>query len=510
MAAEELGPWIDSAGQDGNRNSMQEFPCNGVQTSFNFNFAGGYIAASNVKAYVYDTVSGSKTDVSPVVLTGPNTIQVTPAPAAGNFLVVYRDTQKTVPLVDFANGAVLNEANLDLVAKQAVFNAAEMVDRFDEINATSADAIERSFAALNAANAAVATANSAAVAAGNAVSTANAANATAGEASENAADAVATANGIDAKATQAMEDAAAAEAAAQSAAEAAEAAALAASHATQKYDANAIPTTNLGDITVEGVGRMSWFNGAYAPNNLPFRYRPISQIGATYGTNTVTVNGGRGWRAYANECDIYLPATLVKTFQSFAVGNNAGGFVDGGAVGWHHVFVIRRDSDGKVDVCFDSAINAPNRPAGWTAYRRVGAFLLQGDATIRPVVTLGPDRFAWATSFDHVVNGPLTINASAVTLGVPPGVIIRAEVNVFLTNGTAAPISVQMYSTFYGTSSVGGRYSQFTSTPNASNSARVFVDTDTNRNVYYQSASGNNTTAGLYISLIGWQDFLTD
>ncbi|OZI20051.1 hypothetical protein CAL26_21085 [Bordetella genomosp. 9] len=208
MAAEELNPWINSAGQDGERNSMQEFPCDGAQTSFEFNFTGGYIDAANVKAYLYDMDSGIKTDVSPVVLTGPNTIEVTPAPAANFRLVVFRDTQKTVPLVDFSNGAVMNESNLDKIAKQAVFNAAEMVDRFDEINASSADAIERSFTALTTAQAAVSTAGTASTNASFALAASQTAANTANDAREDASQALATANGINGKAQQALDNSA--------------------------------------------------------------------------------------------------------------------------------------------------------------------------------------------------------------------------------------------------------------------------------------------------------------
>lgn len=203
MAAPELAPWINSAGEDGDRNSMQQFDGTGAQTSFDFNFAGGYIYATNVKAYLYDLASGLTSEVTPVVLTGPNTIFVSPAPAAvnvdrtaGQVLVVYRDTQKTVPLVDYTTGAVMNEENLDMSNRQAVFVAAEMVDRFDSINASSADAIERSFEALNKAEdaldaSAIAVSDSAA-----AVTTANAASTVANTALDIAEDAVAAATGL--------------------------------------------------------------------------------------------------------------------------------------------------------------------------------------------------------------------------------------------------------------------------------------------------------------------------
>lgn len=203
MAVPEIVPWIDSAGEGGLRNSMQMFDGNGSQTSFDFSFSGGYIFATDVKAYLYDLASGLTEAVDPVVLTGPSTIEVIPAPTAvnvgrtaGEVLVVYRDTQKTVPLVDYSTGAVMSEENLDMSNKQAVFVAAEMVDRFDAINASSADAIERSFEALTTAQAADAKSNTAIADSAAAVITANAAEVTAAEALQVAEDAVAAATGF--------------------------------------------------------------------------------------------------------------------------------------------------------------------------------------------------------------------------------------------------------------------------------------------------------------------------
>lgn len=237
MAANELIPWINSAGEGGVRNSMQEFPGAGTNGPFEFNFAGGTIDPSYVKAYRYDPVS-ALTYTQTLTFVGPNQVTTSDVIPVGQFVIVYRDTPKDQPLVNYSEGAVMDEANLDKSNQQAVFIAAEMLDRFDAINATSSDAINRSVQALNTANeaiadaeaaqtastAAVGTANSASTKADNAVATANDASATAhgidakaqtaldnsNSAVSTANAASATANGIDAKATQAMSDASAA------------------------------------------------------------------------------------------------------------------------------------------------------------------------------------------------------------------------------------------------------------------------------------------------------------
>lgn len=100
----------------------------GVKTAWEFNFAGGYISPEHVKAFTEDTVTGELV-IRPLTLIGPNTAEITPAVAAGLRLIVYRDTPKTAPLVDYSTGSILNESSLDKSNKQAVFIAAELADR---------------------------------------------------------------------------------------------------------------------------------------------------------------------------------------------------------------------------------------------------------------------------------------------------------------------------------------------------------------------------------------------
>lgn len=102
----------------------------GVQTIWNFTFAGGYIFPDHVKAYYLDA-DGERVPVivTEDMLIGEFQLQVTPAiPATATRFVIYRDTPKDLPLVDFADGAVVSEANLDRAAEQAIFCVAELLD----------------------------------------------------------------------------------------------------------------------------------------------------------------------------------------------------------------------------------------------------------------------------------------------------------------------------------------------------------------------------------------------
>ncbi|UCR90893.1 tail fiber protein [Brevundimonas phage AA] len=207
--------------------SINKFTGNGAQTSWNLNFSGGYIRREHVKAYT-QAADGQITELS-FTWSGPNTIVITPPVAMGVRLYVYRDTPKSGPLVDFTDGAIINEYDLDMLARQTVFATAEMVDRFADVavqsEATTAVAQEAllraadaqnkvalanstSAAALLAAQGAVSTAAAAETKANAAVATANSARDTANAASGKADTAIATANSASGKADSALSTAA--------------------------------------------------------------------------------------------------------------------------------------------------------------------------------------------------------------------------------------------------------------------------------------------------------------
>lgn len=182
--------------------SVHRFTGNGSRTDWEFNFTGGFIANADVKASVRSVTNLEvATDFDWV---GPNTIRIVPPVANGLRLTIYRDTPKILPLVDFVDGAIINEKNLDTNARQAIFAVAEMVDAFADVNDNSAAAIVTANLALATANAATQTSNAALNAAQGAVNTANAASAVAALASGKSDVAVATANSANTKADGAI------------------------------------------------------------------------------------------------------------------------------------------------------------------------------------------------------------------------------------------------------------------------------------------------------------------
>lgn len=142
----------------------QTYLGDGVQTEWSINFSGGYISSEHVKATLISP-EGVESDQA-FSFVGPFLLSITPAVADGWSIKFYRDTPKELPLVDYTDGAIVNEANLDKQSKQAIFSVAEMVDQFVEVEllvgTAAQDAADSALAALAAEEAAEASAASAA------------------------------------------------------------------------------------------------------------------------------------------------------------------------------------------------------------------------------------------------------------------------------------------------------------------------------------------------------------
>lgn len=247
-------------------------PGDGVTTQFEFSFSGGYMDKSHVKAYIEDAVTLARTpiEVLPTMFVGDFTLNLGVAAPVGKNMVIYRDTPKSGPLVDFTTGSRLTEANLDKVAQQSVFIGAETADATNadvvaQLTTTAQAVLDAADAATDAAAAAQASEVSADTSEANALASASnaaasaasilgavassAANAGAAAASATiattkAAEAVVSAGTADARATAAAGSANAASASATAAAGSASTASAQATAAASSATASASSATS--------------------------------------------------------------------------------------------------------------------------------------------------------------------------------------------------------------------------------------------------------------------------
>ncbi|AWH15403.1 putative tail fiber protein [Aeromonas phage 25AhydR2PP] len=138
--------WFDVLRVGNHYNTMQYFAGTGGDT-FEINFSGGYLDKSHVKALADDEgpeltltfITKSRIKLSRPIMPGSN-------------VLIFRDTPKVVPLAMFSDGAIINSINLDRNAKQAVFVAAEMLDRFDTFGSSLETSVSQVSEALSVAN----------------------------------------------------------------------------------------------------------------------------------------------------------------------------------------------------------------------------------------------------------------------------------------------------------------------------------------------------------------------
>ncbi len=179
--------------------ATNNFTGNGITTAWTISWQGGYLNTADVKARYFDSV-GEAIDI-PVTSVVGSVVTISPAVIAGREFQIYRDTQKGTPLVDYSDGSILNEENLDTTTRQAVFVSAEAWDlSFDtrgvaqEARESANNALAQAAAATTAASAAQASAASASASAAAAASSASSAQSSAAIAANNASIAVSTAN----------------------------------------------------------------------------------------------------------------------------------------------------------------------------------------------------------------------------------------------------------------------------------------------------------------------------
>lgn len=111
--------------------SRQVWLSDGTDSLWNFQFTGGYLDKTHVKAKM-TSPDGLTSELVPINygtdFIGPFQLQVVPNIPAGYTFTIYRDTPKDLPIVNFVDGGRISEISLDTNAKQAVFIASETID----------------------------------------------------------------------------------------------------------------------------------------------------------------------------------------------------------------------------------------------------------------------------------------------------------------------------------------------------------------------------------------------
>lgn len=122
-----------------------------------------------------------------------------------------------------------------------------------------------------------------------------------------------------------------------------------------------------------------------------------------------------------------LGSAYTKTTAAWAVGSGNGSLDTGSiADGWYHVFLIQRPDTGVVDVLTSLSPTAPDLPANYTRFRRIGALQNVGGAWT--AFTQDMNEFNWVTPVQDYNAATTSNTPTLVTLpSVPTGVRVKAK-----------------------------------------------------------------------------------
>lgn len=203
-----------------------------------------------------------------------------------------------------------------------------------------------------------------------------------------------------------------------------------------------------------------------------------------------------------NVVGIYLAAFTKSTAGAWAAGSAGNGMGNGLTIAnstWYHVFAIL--NAGAADVYFDTSITAANKPTGTTHFRRIGSFLTNGSAQIIAFKQIGDDFF-WTVP---VNNYSATGTGGTVTLTVPTGLNVKANVRVLGTVGAIGARNIVLHSldqTAMTPNTPGGNISISWGAETTQGAGEVDVWTNTSAQIALVASGSTN----LELTTNGWSD----
>jgi hypothetical protein len=228
--------------------------------------------------------------------------------------------------------------------------------------------------------------------------------------------------------------------------------------------------------------------------------------------SSATFGVAAGVAADSTNSDIMaLASAFTKTMGAWAVGTGNGAWDGGGAsptanVGWYHVFLIKRPDTGLVDVLLSPNPTAPNLPANYTLFRRIGSMKTNGSFQWVKFIQNG-DEFLWDVPVADASALAITNTVSALTLSVPTGVVVNALFQADYTSSSIAQAIALIYSPASAAQAAGtppGSWSLTNPVISVYCSSPFNIRTNTSAqiNAIAGQASGNS----LYIITAGWID----
>lgn len=245
----------------------------------------------------------------------------------------------------------------------------------------------------------------------------------------------------------------------------------------------------------------TWMS-AFFPAGTPSRIIP-GQLTLSY-TNTTTFGITAG--SVLDDTFIYALSLLTawtKTTAAWAVGTGNGGALDALAANQtRYVFLIRKDSDGSIDVAHDSDSGCANIPVGYTAKRHIGRLRLNAASEIIDFYQIGNMFRFRAQINDRASNVIPNTSRNLLTVSAPENCIGIFSC-MWVTASSAAAFGIVQAT---GETDIAASATNFTGYSYLANGAvnpEQLIYIDSSRQIAYR---GTTTNLYLRIGCLGWID----
>ena len=344
--------------------SIDRYTGNGVNTDFTVTF--GYLNKAHVKVYLNALLQTAGVGYNWLTDT---TIRFTSAPANGVPIVIDRDTPTEAKIVDFENASVLTAENLDQTVDQLLYISQEAKDTAGSVveNSANIDIVAANITAVVTDAANIANINTVASNIANI-------NLVAGD--------LPTLNGYAPLASPVFTGSPTAPS-------------PPAGLGTIVYNTRLSTTQWVRDYLVTNVGEDKYVRGVGLELPLgTIEGLRISRDGTNPNTHLSIAAGAATIFDSTNSVVRFARQTssafVKRVDQAWAIGSGNGGRFSGSLSAnqaWH-VFIMRRNSDGLVDIGLSTSSAGSDAPAGWSV-RRIGSWLLDGSSNLRNIYQTG-------------------------------------------------------------------------------------------------------------------------
>lgn len=276
-------------------------------------------------------------------------------------------------------------------------------------------------------------------------------------------------------------------------------------------DAQRPGSPNVGDMrynTTSGLPEIYTAAGAWSTigaSFLPPNYLSGLELSMA-GSNSMSLSIG-SCKDQSNGVDMYLNAAIInKTQAAFVVGNSQGGKLSAAALAnntTYHWFLLRRASDGLIDMGFDVS-TTPTMPfAG--SYRRIGSQRTQPSSVAWTFIHQDGDNFILDAPSADYANQVTSASAFNIQTIVPTGIVVRWKGAVLFTNSAAASPGFMYLSAFDAVDVAAAINTAQVYARSANSSGYFSGDIKTNTGAQFrarwESANGN-----FWVNTHGWID----